>query len=346
MAKQKFSVSLDIMRIHFVHFTESLKCFPEKYLRLIFNNDGEIPEHLAYICPLCITNCFMVGEKGIHYTNDFSLDHFPPESAGGRLKVLVCKKCNNESGHKYDFALKEKINSLSFNKKIPLSKISVKTEISNVKGRFHGEMVIREDRETEISFKPNSNKKIPPLDTWLENSKNSLDWKANLTMKIPDDSKVAKAVLKSAYLYCFINWGYDFIYSEQGNLFRQVLNSEAEYPIPSPSLWLDHEVKLHGENPIPRGLCFIQEPKELQSMVVNVPLQDRQTGYNCIATIFIPSPTSKGIDELQLIQEFISKTEECTASFVPLRNFLREKIFPPYVKTWEALVKEFKDGAH
>ena len=65
-------------------------------------------------------------------------------------------------------------------------------------------MSIREDGETEISFKPNPKKKFPPLDNWIEESKNSFDWKANLTFGIPDDKKVSKSLLKAAYLYCFL----------------------------------------------------------------------------------------------------------------------------------------------
>ncbi|MBN8786641.1 MAG: hypothetical protein J0I84_06085 [Terrimonas sp.] len=30
---------------------------------------------------------------------EFSIDHLPPESVGGRYKVLTCKKCNNEAGY-------------------------------------------------------------------------------------------------------------------------------------------------------------------------------------------------------------------------------------------------------
>lgn len=341
MRKKKFNVSLDIMQIHFAHFFESLKHFSDKYLHLVFNNDGTIPEHLAYVCPICLTNCIAVTTKGIYYSSDFSLDHFPPESVGGRLKVLVCKKCNNESGHQFDFSLKEKMISLSFNNRIPLSKIKIKSEIADVEGKYHGLMSIREDGETEVSFKPNPEKNLPLLDTWIKNSKSNLDWKANLTLKIPDEAKVSKAILKVAYLYCFINWGYEFVYSNQGKLFRQVLNGELNYPIPVPSFWLDHKTQMHGENPIPRGLCFVQTPKELQSMVVNVPLLNIETGYHCFATVFIPSPTVNAVNDLVLIQSFINNPTECSVSFVPLRNFLQEQIFPPYSKIWEALEKEF-----
>ncbi len=337
----EFSITPDIMQIHFAHFFHSLQGFPDKYLPLIFRPDGPVPEHLAYLCPLCLTNCFMIAETGIHYSSDFSLDHFPPESAGGRLKVLVCKKCNNESGYKYDFSLKEKMDSMSFNKKVPSSNIKIKSEFSDIQGRYHSEMSIRDDGETEISFKPNPDKVIPPLDAWIEDSKDRFDWKADLTIKIPSDEKVAKAILKVAYLYCFINWGYEFIFSDQGELLRETLNDNAKYPVNIPSFWLDHEVKSHGDTKIPRGLCFIQTPKAWQAFVVNVPLLNKQTGYSCVATVFIPNPTPNALDNLKNIQQLLDSSMEPTVTFVPLKNYLQEKIFPPYTKTWEALMHEY-----
>jgi hypothetical protein len=326
----EFSISTKMMSIHFSHFDQSLKCFPDKYHSLFFTNKGVIPQHFGYVCPICVTNCFMVDRDGLHYTSDFSLDHFPPESSGGKLKILVCKKCNSEAGHLYDFSLKKKLEYISFNKKIPLSTLTAKSEITDVQGWYHSAMSIREDGETEISFKPNLKKKFPLLDNWIEESKNSFDWKANLTFGIPDDKKVSKALLKAAYLYCFLNFGYEFIYSSNGEFFRKVLNGEVEYPITVPTFWLDHETKIHKDLALPVGLCFIQKPHNWQSLIINLSLTLKDTGYKCTVPILIPNPTDTDFKQLIEVQKQIENNQEQEVSFVPLKNFLRENIYDSY----------------
>ena len=338
----KFSISPKIMLKHFEMFDQSLKHYPEKYHSLFFAKDSFIPQHLGYVCPICITNCFMIdNESRLHYTSDFSLDHFPPENSGGKLKILVCKKCNNEAGHLYDYSLKKKLEHISFNKKIPLSSISVKSEIINVKGWYHSTMSIRKDGETEISFKPNPSKKLQPLDNWIQESKEKLNWKANLTFGIPNDKIVSKALLKAAYLYCFLNFGYEFVYSTNGIFFRNVLEGKVEYPISVPTFWLDHEIKIYGNKSIPIGLCFIQKPFNWQSLIINLSLKLEDTGYKCIVPILIPNPNDTDFTQLIKIQNLIENSHNQEISIIPLKNFLSENITDSYTQTWISVMKEF-----
>ncbi|HTB52338.1 MAG TPA: hypothetical protein VK718_06145 [Ferruginibacter sp.] len=336
-----FSISSNIMRIHFLHFGKSLKRFPEKYHHLFFETGSAVPEHYSYVCPLCITNSFMISKEGLHFNNDFSLDHFPPESSGGKQKILVCKKCNNEAGYLYDYILKEKLDHVSFNKKIPFSEILAKSEITDVRGWYHTAITIREDGETEISFKPNPKKVLPPLDNWLERSKLSFDWKANLTIEIPDEKKVSKALLKAAYLYCFLNFGYEFIYSANGELFRKVINGEVEYPIRIPTFWLDDNITISNGSTMPIGLCFITNPIKFRSLAVNLSLKLKTTGYQCTVTILIPNPTDMGIPDLIKVQNEIENNPGENISFVFLKNYLQENIMDAYSQTWTDLLTEY-----
>ncbi|HUZ60103.1 MAG TPA: HNH endonuclease [Hanamia sp.] len=335
------SISQEILLIHLLHFSHSLKCYPEKYIPLIFQDNITPPLHHAYVCPLCLKKAIIVDQTGLYMTAEFSLDHFPPESSGGKLKILVCKKCNNEAGTLYDYSIKQKLQYISFDRKIPSSSLTAKSEITNVKGWYHSNLNVREDGEIEISFKPNPKKKFPLLDSWIDKSKDDLNWKANLTFRTPDDEKVSKALLKAAYLYCFINWGYEFVYSAHGELIRNVLSDSAKYPITVPSFWLDNDVKREETFTIPIGLCFIQRPMAWQSFVINLPLTSKDTGYNCTVSILIPNSTEKGIEDLIKIQKLLDSKPECEVSFVPLKNFLEEKIYDGYTKTWESVKKEF-----
>jgi len=73
---------------------------------------------------------------------------------------------------------------------------------------------------------------------------------------------VSRALLKAAYLYCFGNWGYDFVFSTAGNVVLNALNGELNYPINVPIAWWGNEIKEKGLGDFPLGSCLIQEPKE------------------------------------------------------------------------------------
>jgi HNH endonuclease len=49
-----------------------------------------------YGCPLCLR---LFPRDQI---DRLSLDHVPPESVGGKLKVLTCEECNNTAGAELD----------------------------------------------------------------------------------------------------------------------------------------------------------------------------------------------------------------------------------------------------
>jgi HNH endonuclease len=50
----------------------------------------------GYGCPLCF------GLFGRKQLDQLTLDHVPPKSVGGKLKVLTCKACNSAAGAKLD----------------------------------------------------------------------------------------------------------------------------------------------------------------------------------------------------------------------------------------------------
>ena len=119
------------------------------------------------------------------------------------------------------------------------------------------------------------------------------------------------------------------------------MNDSTKYPITVPSFWLDRDKKREETLKIPVGLCFIQRPIAWQSFVINLPLTSKETGYKCTVSILIPNPTENGLEDLIRIQKLLDNKPECDVSFVPLKNFLEEKIYDGYTKTWEAVKKEF-----
>jgi hypothetical protein len=304
----------------------SLYNFKDVYQPLIFKEEKIIPDHIAYICPLCAANYILVLDNRVYSNSDFSLDHFPPESVGGTLKILTCKKCNNDAGRMFEGELFEKMNYESSKNKNPNALIKTKFKVSDIPGNYAGFIKKEKDGEFIIDFPAKAKKTTPFLQTWLNNASMNNDWEATLTIKRPDDKKILKAVLKAAYLICFINWGYDFIFSANGNLIREVLNGTKEYPTNTLSYWLDKNSPVI--NQIPTGLCLIEKPLEMHSYIVNVPLEIN--GYYSIASILIPLCNDESWNKLKDIVDFQKGNESIDVAFKQIIAPLLNNIFDGY----------------
>jgi hypothetical protein len=165
---------------------------------------------------------------------------------------------------------------------------------------------VNESGELTIEFKPNPNGNTPFLDQWLNKELSGSNWRANVTIKDTDRHKVTLSLLKSAYLFCFHTWGYDFVFSTVGELMRNVLNGKGEYPIQVPAFWLD---KLLGNLPddvrIPMGLCTIHYQQDRFLYLVNLPLQDFNSNAWKIASIPIAKHADTNLTELIEFQNAI-----------------------------------------
>jgi hypothetical protein len=104
----------------------SLKRFPEQYISLAFETPPVDDEYHVYLCPICLRNCFSIDRTGYYCSCEFTEDHFPPASVGGTLTLLVCKSCNNTAGSQFESSLAQKIEMVSFEKKVPNSVLKAK----------------------------------------------------------------------------------------------------------------------------------------------------------------------------------------------------------------------------
>src|SRR5207248_11112292 len=104
---------------------------------------------------------------------------------------------------------------------------------------------------------------------------------------VPHNDLVYKSLLKSAYLYCFSIWGYDFIYSYTGKNIREVLSNAQQHVLSNFGIFF------HMDAPFPPpGLCYIFKPVELQAFMINFKLVDQETKFECFASVLIPGADS------------------------------------------------------
>src|SRR5665213_2469857 len=217
------SISQELLMEYIRLFWPSLRHFANGYEPIIFKGHKPIPEYFMYICPMCVSNYMIFFSDGFYCSAEFDMDHFPPQNAGGTLKAIVCKPCNSRAGYEFDYATKEFLNELGFNKRIPFSILKTRHTISDVVGRHTGTVVIDERGEIEFSLKKNPDARIKPLDEFIRDRLHTPTWKAEVTIPTTDKEKLAKALLKAAYLTCFNHWGYDFIFSDTAQYMRETL---------------------------------------------------------------------------------------------------------------------------
>jgi hypothetical protein len=273
---------------------------------------------------------------------------FRQKALGGFLKILVCKKCNNDAGGLFEKSLKEKMEAMSFNNRVTSSQQWAKAEILHptgekiIPGRYTTQISISDEGQTEISLKPKSNVNMPLLDKWIEEAKTNLNYRIELTVPIVDEVKVSKSFLKAAYLFCFQSWGYEFAYSTTGENIRRVLNGEMEYPCKTPTFWLRDAIEAENIRFTPLGLCDLQKPLECRCFIVNMMLEDKGTGYKNIASVLVPNPTLTGWDDLEKIQVSIDERRELMGiAMAHVTDFtVQDKIFDGYSRSWEKLVNE------
>lgn len=295
--------SQEVLKDHFIkYFQQSLIKYPKEYLNKVFGDTAEVPPHIVYLCPLCLENYIMLRNDNTELsivTTDFNLDHFPPDSVGGKNKILVCEPCNAKAGSAFDFMLKEKLKEEMFRRKVPNSRIQLRAVIEGLEGKFRGFIRFNADTNTEFSYNPE--KKNEYLNSW---SKTQESKKATISLFIKEITegesfKVTKAFLKTAYLYGFHLWGYDFVFSENGTLIRKVLSNKLNYPLKLPAFWIDDIANM------PEGICLIEEPTQLSTHVVNIPMVSKELNYRAIASIILPPPEERGWEKLLNFATFL-----------------------------------------
>ena len=327
-------ITAQILFDHFQYFQKSLLSYFEKYKNIVFLEGVTIPFHLAYLCPLCLKKYIVQLGNNLNVNGFFSIDHVPPKSVGGTLELITCKKCNNDAG-KFEAELIKKLKYDAFAKKqFPVVIEDTKFRISGVKGNYASFIKRIENEVPIIDFPSNKKQKTPLLDNWLNNLNDQDDWSVTLEVPVPNSKKNLKALLKAAYLICFFYWGYEFLYSNSGEMIRKVLNDEAIYPMDGPAFWVDKN-DLEKGIIIPIGIGIIENPSELQSYCVTIPVEKNNNSY--IAILLIPNPTEHGWQQLKKIHSWLTDNPQKQVTFRPL-NISLPNIIDGYMQEWNSFI--------
>ena len=97
------------------------------------------------------------------------------------------------------------------------------------------------------------------------------------------------------------------------------------------SFWFDKN-NLPKDVQMPLELCIIEKPLELQTFVVNIPLE--LNGYSSIASVLIPYPDEPGWNKLKEICKYQKGEPGVEISFKQVIASLPNNIFDGYSRTW------------
>jgi hypothetical protein len=228
------------------------------------------------------------------------------------------------------------VQSIAFKRRVPNAKIPVTSKISNVVGEYRGLLTVNDQKEVEVDLKPFAKFHAPYLDQFMERSKVKLDWQIEMTIKNADEQLVSKALLKIAYLFCFEAWGYDFVFSKNAGLIRDVLAGNEAYPVANLAQWIDEHLKIDEHVRVPLGLCYIRQPFDCRTFIVNISLMDKDTKCRVLASVPIPNPTEAGWQDLQRVQDIFLRTPELAIFIVHVQGFtLTEDVTDGYSRAWQ-----------
>jgi len=177
----------------------------------------------TFICPICLKQ-FSENDLDTKVANYLTLEDAPPKSLGGKANTLTCKKCNNEFGHEIDFHLVEKLNELGIKSFLPNtgSKAKITHNGIEVQGTLNvdekGVMTI-----THLEKVNNPNK----LKEYVSKTGKDDIIDLQFPMSRVDIKRFEIALLKSAYIMAFEQYGYALILNKSYDIVRkQLLNPD------------------------------------------------------------------------------------------------------------------------
>ena len=259
-----------------------LHWFRDGKLYHVFSNN-------LYMCPFCKENFIGIYQDNVFCTSEFTLDHYPPQSVGGKKKALVCKKCNNNYGLEVDHVLEDYLKSKSFVSQ-GSEKVRTSFQYSDTKGKYKGQIYWNKGALVmELPFK-----KYPLAKEWVS-KRHTVDSKINFTFSVPSDKLLIRALLRVAYLIFFEFRGYEFVIHPVGlNMYDAIEGKE--------DFFLKDAVLKTGD-PLPNGINLIVHPKELSCLIVSFQIALKSNEQFENVQIVVPHSNNK--EDLLSAQEFI-----------------------------------------
>ncbi|MCK5147533.1 hypothetical protein KAR48_12320 [bacterium] len=184
-------------------------------LNVIFTNVVDFA-----ICPLCLNR--------FNSFNDFSLEHVPPESQGGKDILITCRICNSKAGYTIDNQLhkqelvKNFYENLENSRKIKFNLPGVSLN-SSIEHKLRSQFIIKISKDNNH---PENIKKFEAVVSSYNENNNWHECNFSINKMIKYNPFQAEiCYLKSAYLIAFVQFGYRYIFRDELQIVREQINN-------------------------------------------------------------------------------------------------------------------------
>jgi len=183
----------------------------------------------SFMCPICRTGFLQEAVIDQSPAKDGSrllvnIAHCYPESCGGKIVTLACKSCNNRMGTQYEhhLGIEKKLNQAFDHETSDTIAVKASFEAGNIAATFSkiGDVhYVTLDKDSN----PYGHSKIAEE---LKVSAASNRIKFGLTFDRPDEERATVALLHTAFLMMFREFGYEYALSPMAEKIRKVLLAE------------------------------------------------------------------------------------------------------------------------
>lgn len=239
----------------------------------------------AVACPLCL-EIFYSYAISSEEKNFLTIEHCPPKELGGSPKILLCKKCNSDTGHSLDVKLMEYYNVQPFNEQKEQSSVSLKSTMiesgdSSVKGTVQFKRL--NDSTFEIDLLANDPYRKEKFDKVLKGETITITYKPHTT---PSSHLIHTAILKIGYLLLFYKFGYRLILHDSYDLIRQQILNPTKRILPTKGVAMSTK--------LPVGFYLIKQPIFARGFLVVFELKFNDTIDR--AGVFINFPMNPSVN--------------------------------------------------
>lgn len=174
----------------------------------------------TFICPICFEQ-FCKADLDTAKETFLTLEDAPPKSLGGKANTLTCNKCNNKFGHQIDFHLVEQLNEFDIHSFEPNS--GSKATFTHKGNKVQG--IVNVDKNGVITVTHLQKTNNPThLQKYVKNTAEGDTTELQFPSSRVDFKKFEVALLKTAYILAFEQYGYPLILSKAFDIVRSQLN--------------------------------------------------------------------------------------------------------------------------
>ena len=207
---------------HLYRYGSSLMPYFSEWLHKISFSSPILTSTSIYFCPLCVESYFIYFGGVLSGNCEFSNDHVPPASMGGNLLILTCKSCNNKAG-KFEAEL---LKVIQFGN-VPDKKTGSLWPHTYVKEKGTSDLfkvsmtktVDRDKNHYRFSLNEHEKKHISKVKTFSGKIQRGEIKEFTVQVRLPHYRSAYQAILKSAYLLCFIGGDTTLFFLKEESVF-------------------------------------------------------------------------------------------------------------------------------